>query len=70
MAKEVSTMRIVVDRSRCTGIGICESIAPDNFEVGEDGALVVIRDDVAEASRADVEEAVRSCPAMALSVSE
>jgi ferredoxin len=62
-------MRILVDRSRCTGIGICESIAPDHFEVGDDGALVLVREDVAGPSRADVEEAVRSCPALALSLS-
>lgn len=63
-------MKIQVDRSRCTGIGICESIAPDTFEVGDDGSLVLLHDS-AEGSTADeVSEAVRSCPALALSLVE
>jgi ferredoxin len=63
-------MKIIVDQGRCTGIGICESIAPGFFEVGDDGALTLIRADFAEDDRADIEEAVRSCPAAALSISE
>ena len=30
-------MRIIVDTDRCTGHGICESLASDVFEVGSDG---------------------------------
>lgn len=62
-------MKIVVDRGRCTGIGICESIAPDVFEVGDDGALVVLRQQVIDGGEL-VAEAVRSCPAMALTLVE
>jgi ferredoxin len=64
----MDSMRIVVDRGRCTGIGICESIAEMYFEVGDDGGMVVLRDDIAEADRESVERAVRSCPAVALSI--
>src|SRR4030088_2666238 len=32
-------MRIVVDRDRCTGLGMCEAEAPDLFEVQDDGTL-------------------------------
>lgn len=59
-------MKIIVDRGRCTGIGICESIAPDHFEVGDDGTLVLLKENVSEEERELVEEAVRSCPAKAL----
>lgn len=59
---------IVVDRARCTGIGICESIAPDHFEVGDDGVLILLRAGFDDADRADVETAVRSCPAKALAL--
>jgi NADPH-dependent 2,4-dienoyl-CoA reductase/sulfur reductase-like enzyme len=34
-------MTICVDRGRCTGLGICESFAPDVFEVDDDGNLVL-----------------------------
>jgi ferredoxin len=57
---------IIVDRDRCTGIGICESIAPEHFEVGADGVLLVLRQDIDADDLAVVEEAVRSCPALAL----
>jgi ferredoxin len=61
-------MKIIVDRERCTGIGICESIAETHFEVGDDGGMALLRDDIADAYREEVELAVRSCPALALSI--
>jgi ferredoxin len=59
-------MKVNVDRTRCSAIGICESISPDYFEVGDDGALALLREDVTPEDLAEVEEAVRSCPAAAL----
>ena len=47
-------MKVVVDRSRCSSIGMCEAIAPDLFEIGPDGALHILQDDVPESRRADV----------------
>jgi ferredoxin len=58
-------MRIVLDRARCTGIGICESIAPTVFEV-DDGGLVVLSPEVPEGSESEVADAVAGCPALAL----
>jgi ferredoxin len=63
-------MRIMVDRARCIGSGICESIAPEFFEVGDDGVQAVLREHVDEAGRAGVLLAVRSCPTLALSLSD
>ena len=34
-------MRIVVDRDRCTGQRMCESIAPDIFRVADDGQVEI-----------------------------
>lgn len=59
--------RIQVDRARCTGIGICESIAPAVFEVDDDGTLVLSTETV-QHDLETVEEAVKSCPAMALTL--
>ncbi|MGW6954122.1 ferredoxin [Streptomyces chartreusis] len=61
-------MKIIVDRGRCTGIGICESVAPDHFEVDGDGALHLLVAEPDEADAALLGEAVRSCPALALSI--
>ena len=63
-------MRITVDRARCIGSGICESLASEFFEVGDDGELVLLQENFDEGDQADVEEAVRSCPTMALSVGD
>ena len=35
--------RIEVDRERCVGSGTCEMLAPDLFEVGDDGIVAVLR---------------------------
>ena len=34
-------MRVEVDLDKCTGHGICESIADDVFEVQDDGIVVI-----------------------------
>ncbi len=63
-------MRIVVDRSRCSSIGLCEAIAPDLFEIGADGALHVFGGDVPADRRSDVEQACADCPTQALSIED
>lgn len=57
--------RISIDRSLCNGYGVCESIAPDTFELGDDG-LAVVRTGVSEDEA--VREACESCPAGAISI--
>lgn len=59
-------MRIVVDRIKCVGLGLCEAAAPNHFEVGDDGQVIVLRETVDEQDLAQAEEAVRSCPTSAL----
>ena len=59
-------MKIVVDYSKGTGLGICESLSPDHFEVGDDGVLRLLKEVVSDEERQAVEEAVNGCPTMAL----
>ncbi len=59
-------MRVVVDYDKCTGLGLCESIAPDFFEVQDDGSLELLQAEGDESRRSELEEAVRSCPTEAL----
>lgn len=59
-------MKIIVDRAKCTGLGICESLAPDVFEVDDAGELVLLTETVGEDGLADVEAAVAGCPTEAL----
>lgn len=58
--------RLEVDRELCVGSGACEALAPDVFEVDDDGVLVVLRAEPAEDELSDVREAVQACPTRAL----
>jgi ferredoxin len=58
--------RVEVDRTTCTALGICESLAPDVFEVGDDGELTVLRDPVPDDQLDAVRDAVAGCPTGAL----
>lgn len=61
-------MKCVVDYGKCTGLGICESLAPLFFEVDDDGDLVLLKEEIAEDELQQVEEAVAGCPTEALSI--
>jgi ferredoxin len=60
--------KVVVDWTKCSGIGICESIAPEFYEVNDDGHLVQLRDDVDAADLDRIEKTVFECPTGALSI--
>lgn len=65
-------MRIEVDRERCEGLGMCEAMAHDYFEITEtpDGEEVmsVLDDAPPESDRAQVFAAVQACPVLALTL--
>ena len=63
-------MRVVVDRDLCQGHGVCESEAPEVFEVSKQGVLTVLQEDPPEDARSAVEKAVRFCPTGALRIEE
>lgn len=63
-------MRLVVDHNKCTGLGLCEAVAPDIFEVQDDGTLRVLDENPEAAVRATLEEAILSCPTEALRLEE
>lgn len=63
-------MRVVVDRTKCSSIGLCEATAPDIFQIGADGALNILMDDVPADRRLDLEQACENCPTQALSIED
>ncbi len=63
-------MRIEVDLGKCTGHGICESIAEDVFEVDDDGSVRIHGDQRPESDRERMQKAVTQCPAAALNLIE
>ncbi|MFD6060383.1 MULTISPECIES: ferredoxin [Rhodococcus] len=61
-------MRIVIDRPRCEGHGLCEEIAPDLMHLDDEGELILDVEELPEGSPelADAGAAVRVCPVAAL----
>jgi ferredoxin len=59
-------MRIEADLSKCDGLGMCEAMAPDFFEVGDEGTVVVLDENPGEQHRTDLAAAVDACPVLAL----
>ena len=59
-------MKVIVDRAKCTGIGICESLAPAHFEVNQAGELMLLSEDIASDEAQRIEEAIGGCPTEAL----
>lgn len=58
-------MKPVVDQELCIGCGLCASIAPDIFEMQDDGKAAAI---VEETSDDTAQEAADSCPTAAISL--
>jgi ferredoxin len=63
-------MKICVDRTKCTGLGICESLAPDIFEIDDAGGLLLLREHTDDSVIDDVRAAVEGCPTEALTLAE
>ena len=63
-------MKVDVDLAKCTGHGICESIAEDVFEVQDDGTVVILDAERPESDRERLQQAVTQCPAAALRLRE
>ncbi|MBS4754513.1 ferredoxin [Nocardioides sp. zg-ZUI104] len=62
-------MRIVADKGRCEGLGMCEAMADDYFEVDDDDEVVnVLEHSPPEQDRAHVYAAVQACPVLALTL--
>ncbi|HET9733554.1 MAG TPA: ferredoxin [Acidimicrobiales bacterium] len=63
-------MRVVVDFDTCQSNAVCMSVAPEVFEVRDDGFLYVLDENPPEPLRAKVEEAARACPTQAISIED
>jgi ferredoxin len=58
-------MRVEVDLTKCTGHGICESIAEEIFEVLDDGSVSIHDSERPESARPRLSQAVTQGPAAA-----
>lgn len=60
-------MKIVVNKEKCIGCGLCVSLAEKTFKLSEEGkAMASLSKDPLE----KIKEAVSSCPVEAISIKE
>ena len=62
-------MRVEVDQALCEHQAVCIGIAPEVFEFGDDGELVVLQSEPPESARAMLEDAEAACPLAAITIS-
>jgi ferredoxin len=61
-------MKAIVDQDTCIGCGLCPSIAPDVFEMQDDGKAHTTMDPVTPDYVAGAKESEESCPVNAIEV--
>ncbi|MDB5724185.1 MAG: 3Fe-4S ferredoxin [Novosphingobium sp.] len=63
-------MKVRVNSEICAGFGICLGIAPEVFELHEDGYAIVLVSDVKPEDEDTMRMAADQCPARAISLSD
>jgi len=59
-----------VSKDACIGCGACQAIAPDVFELNDEGIAEVIVDEIKSELEDDVQNAADSCPTSAIELKE
>jgi ferredoxin len=63
-------VKVSVDRGLCEAHGVCMSIEPTVFDLGDDDLLVILEEEPGEDKRSAIEQAVIRCPRQALSLQD
>jgi len=63
-------VKIQVDRGTCEGLGMCEAMAHEYFELDDDEVLTILDENPPEEDRDKVHAAVQACPALALTLQD
>jgi ferredoxin len=63
-------VKVVVDFDVCASNAVCMGIAPEVFEVRDDGYLYVLDEHPPESMREKLRQAVNGCPTGAISIVE
>lgn len=61
-------VKVSVNFDLCESNGLCCALAPEVFELRDDGYLYVLDENPPESMRGELEEAVLSCPKLAISI--
>lgn len=64
-------MRVRINQEKCCGAGQCVLAAPSVFDQREnDGVVILLNESPPESARAEVEQAIRLCPALAIQIED
>ena len=63
-------MKVIIDKPRCAGHARCASVAPDLFELDEDGYIASEGFDVPEGQEAIAGRGARACPERIITITE
>ena len=66
-AHQVAGLTVTIDRLICVGFETCVEVAPDLFEMDEEG-IAIFTSDTSEVDKETVLEACKECPVDALVV--
>ena len=66
----MSQMKVHVDQERCVGAGNCVVQAPEIFDQGEDGIVILLQPDPPAELYEAARDATVTCPALAITIEE
>jgi ferredoxin len=66
--REVTGMKIIADRERCEGHGLCADTAPEVYHLDDDAIVVLLHESVPPELERKAEAGARVCPVAALRV--
>jgi ferredoxin len=63
-------MKVSVNFDLCESNALCSAIAPQVFEVRDDGYVYILDEEPSESLREQVDDAMGRCPKAAISIAE
>jgi ferredoxin len=66
--RKVTGMKIIADRERCEGHGLCADTAPEVYDLDDDAIVVLLHESVPQELERKAEAGARVCPVAALRV--
>lgn len=65
-----TAVKVIVNQETCMGMGICEGLDQDRFEVSDQGEMTIRKSEFDEAHREHIAHCVRSCPTGSLRIAD
>jgi len=63
-------MKVILDRSKCVGHARCAAVAPEVYDLDENGYLAAEEKSVGDEMRPQAIRGMRACPERAISIAE